>query len=231
MTAIDEITLNTPDALFNGTAVVEIIKSCIPSIKDPWRLSGVDLDTALVAIKAAAGGNDMDVETICPSCDEPATYAVNLVGLLSSIKSGDYLTELSVNDLLIKFRPLTFKELTEIGLGQFELQKMFVTINAIENITEKTAKQREALKMITEITIKVLSKAIEYIKTPSSYVNQNEFILDFLTNCDKNMFDLIRKHHTDLKSQSEVKPLHVKCTHCQHEYDQEFSINAADFFG
>ena len=28
MTAIDEITSKTPDALYNGTAVVDIIKSC-----------------------------------------------------------------------------------------------------------------------------------------------------------------------------------------------------------
>jgi len=28
MTAVDEITTKTPDALFNGSAVVEIIKSC-----------------------------------------------------------------------------------------------------------------------------------------------------------------------------------------------------------
>ena len=36
MTAIDEITTKTPDMLFNGTAVIEIIKSCVPNIKNPW---------------------------------------------------------------------------------------------------------------------------------------------------------------------------------------------------
>ena len=36
MTAIDEITARTPDALFNGTAVAELITSCVPNIKDPW---------------------------------------------------------------------------------------------------------------------------------------------------------------------------------------------------
>ena len=38
MTAIDEITSKTPDALFNGTAIAELIKSCIPAIKDPWAI-------------------------------------------------------------------------------------------------------------------------------------------------------------------------------------------------
>ena len=31
MTAIDEITYRTPDALFNGQAVVNVIKSCVPA--------------------------------------------------------------------------------------------------------------------------------------------------------------------------------------------------------
>lgn len=231
MTAIDEISANTPDALFNGTAIVEIIKSCVPGIKDPWRLSSVDLDTVLLAVKAAAGGNDLDIETTCPKCEETSTYGVNLVGLMSAIKAGDYATELSVNELLIKFRPLTYKEITEIGLGQFELQKMFAAINAVENTEEKTLKQHEALKKITDITMSVLSKTIEYIKTPSSFVDQNEFILDFLRNCDKSIFEKIRKHNTELKAQSEVKPLSVKCVSCEHEYKQTFSINASDFFG
>jgi hypothetical protein len=44
MTAIDEITSKTPDALFNGSAVVEIIKSCVPDITDPWSIPSTDLD-------------------------------------------------------------------------------------------------------------------------------------------------------------------------------------------
>ena len=189
MTAIDEITANTPDALFNGSAMVDIIKSCIPNIKDPWRLSNVDLDTVLIAIKAAAGGNDMDVETTCPACGETSTYGVNLVGLLTMIKAGDYDTELAINDLLFKFRPLSYKEVTEVGLSQFELQKMFTSINSIENIDEKTLKQREALKTVTGLTMKLLASTNEYIKTPSSFDDQNEFILAFLKNCDKNIYE------------------------------------------
>ena len=34
MTALDEITYRTADALFNGEAVVTVIKSCIPLFKD-----------------------------------------------------------------------------------------------------------------------------------------------------------------------------------------------------
>ena len=51
MTAIDEISAKTPDALYNGTAMADIIKSCIPDIKDPWSINSVDLDAVLIAIR------------------------------------------------------------------------------------------------------------------------------------------------------------------------------------
>ena len=97
MTAIDEITVKTPDALFNGTATAELIKSCVPDIKDPWAINSIDLDAILIAVKSATGGNDLEIETICPNCQEDAKYGVNLVGLLSTLVSGDYDKELPLN--------------------------------------------------------------------------------------------------------------------------------------
>ena len=61
MTAIDEITTKTPDALFNGSVIVELIKSCIPDIKDPWKINNIDLDTILIGIKVASTGNSLEL--------------------------------------------------------------------------------------------------------------------------------------------------------------------------
>lgn len=53
MTAIDEITSKTPDALYSGVAISEIIKSCVPNIKDPWSIPTIDLDAILIEIGRA----------------------------------------------------------------------------------------------------------------------------------------------------------------------------------
>ena len=58
MTAKDELVFKTPDALLNGQATVEVIKSCIPAIKDPWNIPSIDLDTILVAIRMATYGEN-----------------------------------------------------------------------------------------------------------------------------------------------------------------------------
>ena len=230
MTAIDEITSKTPDGLFNGSAVAEIISSCIPNIKDPWQLTSVDLDAVLIAIRSAANGSELEIETVCPACTEDAKSGLNLVGLLSTIKSGDYETELAVNDLLIKFRPLTFKEMNVVSVSQFEMQRQFIQLNALEDNDEKNKRSKEVLKAITDTTMQALSKCIVYIKTPTVFVDENEFILDFIQNCDKTMYEQIRDHNALLKQQSESKPLKVKCIHCNHEYEQPFTMNISDFF-
>lgn len=62
MTAKDEIMLKTPDALISGQATVDVIQSCIPAIKDAWKMPSIDLDTILVAIRIATYGEKMDLE-------------------------------------------------------------------------------------------------------------------------------------------------------------------------
>jgi rRNA maturation endonuclease Nob1 len=230
MTAIDEITSKTPDALFNGTAIVEIIKSCVPDIKDPWSIPSTDLDAILIAIRSAAQGNDMEIESECPSCKEIAAYAINLIGMLQTMKPGDYTKELQISDLFIKFRPLMYREMNQAAMAQFEIQKMFSTIETLAE-EERTKKTQEAIIKITEVTMAVLAQTIEYVKTPTVTVNETEFILDFLQNCDKNLYIEIRDYHASLKDSAQIKPQKIKCIHCQHDYEQSIVINATDFFG
>jgi hypothetical protein len=231
MTAIDEITTKTPDALFNGVAMVDIIKSCIPDVLDPWSINSIDLDAILLAIKSAAGGNEMEIESQCPSCDEVASYGVNLIGILSELKAGNYDSSLQLNELTLKFRPLTYKEMNQAGLGQFEVQRMFASLDTITDEVARAERGKLALKTITELTMQLLSQTIEHITTPTVKVDDKEFIIDFLKNCDKDMYMKIRDYNAELKAQTEIKPLKIKCIHCSHDYEQQFTLNTTDFFG
>lgn len=232
-TAIDTISSNTPDELYNGIAIHDIIKSCIPAIKNPWMITSVDLDAVLIAIKIADQGNELEVDTQCPSCEEYTKFGINLLNMMSQLGTGDYNTELVHNDLTLKFRPLVFKEMQEVSIAQFQFQKRFNEINDPDtklSIEEKTKLSKQALKEITEVTMQTLSISIEYIKTPTAYVNDKRHILEFLKNCDKHSYTKLRDHNTSLKEKSEIKPIKLTCIHCQHEYSQPFSLNISDFF-
>jgi hypothetical protein len=64
MTAIDEITYRTPDALFNGQSTVNVLQSCVPNIKNGWAVPAMDIDTLLVAIRIASYGHNIRERTV-----------------------------------------------------------------------------------------------------------------------------------------------------------------------
>ena len=230
MTAIDEITARTPDALFNGVAVVELIKSCVPNINDPWAISSNDLDAILIAIKAAGGTDSLEIESTCPKCKESSIYGINLVGILSTLQAGDYSKTLDIGDLKFKFKPLRYKDMNDAALAQFDVQRMFKSLNSIEDEDQRSATSQETLKKVTLITMEIIAKAIDHIETPNGTVSDYEYIVDFMKNCDKNIYGMIRDFNTEIKQKTQLKPLQVKCIHCENEYEQAFTINPSDFF-
>lgn len=231
MTAIDDITTKTPDALFNGDAIVQLIKSCVPAIKNPWKILSNDIDSILIAIRAAGGQDTLEVESECEKCKALGTYGIDMQLLLSSLKPGDYNKILELGDLKIKFKPLYYKEMNEAGLGQFEIQAKYRNLSTIKDVDERNRLSQEALKDITLLTMKILAKAIDYIEIPESKVTEVEFITDFLTNADTKTYETIRDYHSNLREESSIKPLDITCAECQHQYKQPFSLNVSDFFG
>lgn len=231
MTAIDEITTRTPDALYNGTAVVEIIRSCVPNIKDPWAVTNVDLDPLLIAIKIATNGSKLELDTSCPECNESSKYDVELPRILAGFKPANYDETLKVGDLEIKMRPLSYTQLNKANEAQTQAQRMIVSITTIEDETERNHRTSEALIKMNDLAVDIMSYSIEYIKTPELEVTEKEFIVDYLRNCDSRTFDRVKDANTELRRSSETKPLNFKCMHCQYEYNQPFTVNMSDFFG
>ena len=125
MTAKDELTFKTPDALMNGQGVVEVIQSCMPNIKDAWKMPNVDLDAILIAIRLATYGEMMEISHVVPNTAETVDHTVDLRQLLDSIyQRTTWKEEVEINENITCFiRPLTYKHLTDTGLKTFEAQK------------------------------------------------------------------------------------------------------------
>ena len=232
MTAIDDITSKTPDALFNGSAIVDIIKSCVPNIKDPWEVNSIDLDPILVAIRTASTGDKMEIETTCPECKEDTKYDVNLSRILAGFNPGNYQQLVQIgNDLTIKFRPLKYTEINKANTSQFDVQRMLINLQALPEGEEKLNKSNEVVKVINEMTMRLIADTIEYIKVPEVTVLDKNHIFEFLTNIDSKSYDLIKDTNFSLRKSTENKPLEIKCMHCSKEYQQAFTVNVSDFFG
>jgi hypothetical protein len=233
MTAIDEITYRTPDALFNGQAVINVIHSCVPNIKNAWEIPGLDLNAVLIAIRIASYGHEMEIATKCPKCETESDFGVDLRMVLDSIREPDYDTPIQYGDLEITLMPVSYRSQSQVGLKQYEQQRSVQQIQNDPNMSdeEKIKRLNETMHLITELTIETLKYSIASIRTPDALVTEIDFIRDFLVNCDRKLYTEIRDRVIELRNSSDVKPFEVECHNCSHKHEQTLTLDQAAFFG
>ena len=232
MTAIDEITYRTPDALYNGSAVVNVIQSCIPDIKDAWLTPGADLNSILVAIRIASYGHNMEINSTCPACKNEEEYTIDLRLVLDGLKMPDYATSMQEGDLEITFRPMTYRDQNDINLKQFEEQRVLQTVPQSDLPNEQKLEMlNQALQKITELTVSALKWNIASVRTPQVLVTDPVHIEEFLRNTDRKLFVKIRDLIIEKRNTSEFKPVQIKCGACEHEYNQTVTLDQTNFFG
>ena len=231
MTATDEITYKTPDALFNGSAVVKVIESCVPNIKDAWEVPVVDIDLILTAIRIASYGHTLDIETTCPECKEEASYGFDLRAVIDNIKSPDYDKPLTIGDLEVYLKPLNYRDINENNIAQFEEQKLNAILQDAEMPEDEKLKLlTEAFKKVSELTIHSMTNSIDYIKTEDTIVKDKKHIDEFLHQCERQTFESIKERIVSLRIINDLKPLDIKCSECEHEYKQPFTLDMTNFF-
>ena len=231
MTAVDEIVTRTPDALFNGSAVPDIISSCIPAIRDPWSMPATDLNAVFIAMRLASYGHNMDINSICPKCNHQNEFEMDLRIAMDNLKTPDYDTPLVVGDLTFYFVPLTYRQINQNSQAQFEDQKVLqVMLNSDMPDQDRLKLLGDSLKKITTLTIQTISLSIRCIQTSDALVTEPSHILEFLNNCDKDMFNAVKDHAVNLRTQSDIKPMDATCSECSHQYTQELSLDISNFF-
>lgn len=240
MTAKDELTFKTPDALMNGQGIVEVIQSCIPNIKDAWKMPNVDLDAVLIAIRLATYGEMMEISHVVPNTAETVDHSVDLRLLLDSIyQRTTWKEEVPINDNITCFiRPLTYRHLTNTGLKTFEAQKVMQIVNddKISDEDKLTAFNR-SFSVMTDVTVKLIADSIFAIKTPDTVVEDPQFILEFVQNADKDVFTKIQARIDELKEANGLQPMRVEATAEQielgapAEYLVPIGFDNASFFG
>jgi len=233
MTAMDEITYRTPDALFNGEATVSVIRSCVPNIQDPWAIPSIDLDAILIAIRIASVGHEMDLDSTCPKCQHENSFGLDLRTVLDKLQGGNFEQPLNQGDMTFYFRPLTYREMSDNSLLQFEQQKTIQMLDSAENLPDdqKVDQLNRMMKAMVELTVKALSHSISEIRLPDATVREHQYIEEFLNNCDRQLFTKVRDHVIGLKEKSELQPLTVTCVSCQNQYEQVFTLDMSRFFG
>ncbi len=231
MTAKDELIFKTPDALMNGQATVELVKSCFPAIKNPWAMPSMDIDAVLISIRIATYGEDMDFQSNCPACQEENTYTLNLINYIEQVQNFQYNGNVVIDDLEITLRPYNYKEVTGQSIKALEQQKIFAVIND-EKLSDQEKLDRfgESFVKLTEMTVDIVAGCISSIKTPQAEVTDQNMIQEFINNAPKEIFNQIVEHVEKMKSDIDLKAQDVECGSCKTAYKITLNIDQSNFF-
>lgn len=234
MTARDEITLKTPDALLNGSGVVDVIQSCMPNIKNAWKIPSIDIDKILIAIRLATYGHEMDFRQTCPKCQEETEYAIDLRMVMDEIRPGAYQQPFTTsNKLTFQFRPHDFDRVNKANLMTFEEQRILaIATNTTADEQERVRMFNESLAKITNMTLDAMVASIQGVTVPGGGVVTNPAqILEFLNMTDAVTYAEVKDKIASLSEESKLKPLHLKCPECSNEFDTNLTFDQSHFFG
>jgi hypothetical protein len=239
MTAKDELVFKTPDALMNGQAVVDVIQSCIPNIKDAWKCPNIDLDLILVAIRIATYGEMMEISHVVPNTSEVVEHQIDLRVMLDQLSVNRWEDAVEINEQLTCFvRPLTYKHITLTGMKAFETQRLMQSIND-ENLAEDKKLEifNQSFAKMTDITVELVADSVSAIQTPDTIVKEPAFIKEFLKNADADLYKKINDHIARMKKVTGLQPLQMTSTE-EHRalgapdtYEVPISLDNSDFFG
>jgi len=230
MTARDEITLRTPDALLNGQGVVDVIQSCCPNIINAWQMPSIDLDPIIIAIRIASYGNDMDIASVCPSCEHDNEHTMNLQYMTANMRMPDY-SEFTAGGLQFKLKPQPYLLANKQNMMQFEEDKLLRVIND-QNLDDdaKLVQFNMHLARMVEISLLALANSTDYIKSDDQVITNTDFIIEYYQNCDAATVKTVRENIDKINEQANYTRVDVKCESCDHAYKVNMTFDYASFF-
>ena len=235
MTAADELTLKTPDALLNGQSTVDVIQSCVPNIKNGWAVPTVDLDFLLISIRQATYGNGMDFFSMCPHCGTKNENTIDLAAIKDTIVCADYKSTLTIDDLTFYFRPQDYSQFNQSSLENFEQQRLLSVVADTELDQDvKMAKFHQMFNKLLRLTVDSIANSVAIIKISDGTVVDNaEQISEFFNNCNKEVFDTVKKHIEKIGDANPLKRVPIVCDNeeCEKSYNTPLVFEQASFFG
>jgi len=190
MTSKDEMIMKNPDALLNGEAVVQVIQSCIPNVKNARKVLSSDIDVLLVAIQGATYGDDIEVSAPCPKCEENITSIASVESALATMGVLDDLYEIQAGDgLSIKVRPFTYASTIQAGITNFQSTRSLQALADIPDDMERLKLFNENFKEIASLNFQLIADSIQSITILSEgvEVTDRDQIVDFLDNADSSI--------------------------------------------
>ena len=234
MTAMDEIVLKTPDALFNGEATAQVISSCVPHITNPWEIPTFDLDYLLIALRVATYGENLNISTKCPHCGERTESTVSLQVLLNTFNNKPTENSFVHDDLTVHLRPINYKQFSDFNLREYALQRQLVNITKqIELSADDQDKQvKILLDQLAKLNLELAVSHIYSLEAGDEKETNPTEIYEFIAQTDAVFFQALKDAVKKLKEDWDIPAMEVMCAspECEKSYKTGLNLDYSSFF-
>lgn len=217
MTAKDEVIMKNPDALLNGEAVAQVIKSCVPNVKQPRKMLSSDVDVLLVAIQGATHGDNVEVSATCPKCNEETTGIASVEASLSGMAVLDDVYTVEYNGLEIEIRPFTYESTIKAGITNFQSTRSLQALANIDNEDERLKVFNENFVKIANLNFTLIIDSVAKVSYTDEEGNKQEvidrdMITEFLENAESKVGKLIEEKIKDINAIGINHEMSLQCT-------------------
>ena len=231
MTASDEISTKTPDALFSGNTTVNIIQNCVPEIKNAWDVPATDIYTILSAIRMASYGDSMEINSACEECTEENTYSVNLQTIIDYFINQEFIEECRVDNITFELSPLSYKAFNNINKINYKLQRQIAqVIPSIEDEEEQGKELQKIYDQLSELKFESVCSTIVSVTLDEEKESNYNNILNFLKNSEKEFYNSVEEIVIKNNNAWGIPQTDVVCAACDHKYKLDLEIDYSNFF-
>lgn len=233
MTGNDELILKNPDALLNGEALIDVITSCVPAVKQPRALLNNDIEALITAIRYATFNNTLETSMKCPRCSHENTYSLDLQYAMDNMEFLEPEYNINLDSGISVFvKPYSFPDLLKVLHAQFEQSKIVRAIES-DKLSEQDRAEtfKRAFREMAKVKFELMANGIVKIVSEEHGVNVDDkrYITEFLYNTDKRSIDKISDLIEEINKIGIKKSFSAKCQKCEHEWESDIDFNPVNF--
>jgi len=233
MTSKDELLMKNPDALLNGEAVIQVIKSCIPNVKDASKMLSADVDTLLVAIQGATFGDDLEVTGTCDKCSSEARGIASVEMALETMQVLEDVYNVELMDLNILIKPFSYSSTIQAGITNFQSTRSLQNIGDIEDDEERLKLFNENFLKVAELNFDLILDSINTISGKNEdgdfVVSDKKHIAEFLNNVDSSVGKAIEEKIQEINSIGIAQEMTLQCPNPEC-FENEGIDNEEDYY-
>ena len=235
MTAKDELIMKNPDALLNGEAVSNLIKSCVPNVKDVRKMISNDVDVLLVAIQGATAGDDIEVAGQCPECGETNSAIASVEGAIETMAVLEEAYEIEVQpNLFVEIKPFEYANTIKAGIASFQSTRSLQALAEIQDDLDRLRLFNESFNKMANMNYELIVDAVHTVtigKGPEKQViTDREHIREFLDNCEGTIGTKIETEVANVNKIGLQKTMQFECQKCEKEYESQVAFDPVNFF-